>query len=302
MEAFEIDNMPSQEGRIAIVTGANTGLGYETALALAKKQAHVVMACRNLDKATAAKERIIKIVPKARLEIIQLDLNSLDSVRVFAKDYASQYNSLDILINNAGLMIPPFKKTKDGFESQFGVNYLGHFLLTGLLLPLLEKTADSRVISLASIAHRKAKINFDNLNSEKKYSRIDAYGQSKLACLMFAYEMDRRLKKEGSKVLSIAAHPGVSNTELSRYIPKILYFLLYPFFILVTHPPHKGALPSLFAALHPELNGGEYIGPTGYNEMKGKPGIVGSEPQSHDKEVAKRLWEVSEKLTDFHYL
>ncbi len=302
MTTFEITKISSQKGKIAIVTGANTGLGFETALALAQKHAHVVMACRNLKKAQIAKEKILVKFPTASLDILQLDLDSLKSVREFASGFTIKYSRLDLLINNAGLMIPPFMQTEDGFESQFGVNYLSHFLLTGLLLPTLEKTPQSRVVSLASIAHKGATINFDDLNSEKSYARSKAYGQSKLACLMFAYELDRRLKKSGSQVKSIAAHPGVSNTELGRYIPKVLYILLFPLVKLMTHPPHEAAKPTLFAALHPELKGGEYIGPTGFNEMKGKPGIVGSEPQSHNEEVAQKLWEVSEKLTNIHYL
>lgn len=302
MTTFEITKIPSLKGKQAIVTGANTGLGYETTLALAQKQVHVVMACRNIKKAQVAKEKILEKFPAASLDIIKLDLNSLESVREFAASFLDQYDRLDMLINNAGLMIPPYMKTEDGFESQFGINYLSHFLLTGLLLPILEKTPQSRVVSLASIAHKGAKINFEDLNSEKSYARSKAYGQSKLACLMFAYELDRRLKKSGSSVMSVAAHPGVSNTELGRYIPKILYTLLFPLVKLMTHPPQEAAKPTLFAALHPDLKGGEYIGPTGFNEMKGKPGIVGSEPQSHDKEVAQKLWEVSEEFTKIHYL
>jgi NAD(P)-dependent dehydrogenase (short-subunit alcohol dehydrogenase family) len=302
MTTFEITKRPSLNGRIAIVTGANTGLGYETTLALAQKHAHVVMACRNIKKAQVAKEKILEKFPTASLDILKLDLNSLKAVREFAASFLEQYDRLDLLINNAGLMIPPFMKTEDGFESQLGVNYLSHFLLTGLLLPVLENTPQSRVVSLASIAHKGAKIDFENLNSEKSYARSKAYGQSKLACLMFAYELDRRLKKSESQVISVAAHPGVSNTELGRYIPKILYTLLFPLVKLMTHPPQEAAKPTLFAALHPELNGGEYIGPKGFNEMKGKPGIVSSEPQSHDEKVAQKLWEVSEKFTNIRYL
>lgn len=302
MTTFDLENTASQKGKTAIVTGANTGIGYETALFLAGKGAHVIMACRNIKKAQYAKDRIIEKQASASLEIIQLDLNSLESVREFASSFYMKHKQLDYLINNAGLMIPPFMKTDDGFESQLGVNYLSHFLLTGLLLPTLENTPNSRVVSLASIAHKRAKIDFENLNSEKKYARSKAYGQSKLACLMFAYELDRRLKKSGSQVKSIAAHPGVSNTELGRYIPKILYTILFPLVKIMTHPPQEAAKPTLFAVLHPDLKGGEYIGPTGFNEMKGKPGIVGSEPQSHEEEVAKKLWKVSEELTNIHYL
>lgn len=302
MNEFDLTKIGSQQGKIAIVTGANSGIGYETTLALAKKGAHVVMACRNISKAELAKENMIKEHSQASLEVIQLDLNSLASVRKFAHVFLSQYKKLNLLINNAGLMIPPLMRTEDGFESQFGVNYLGHFLLTGLLLPILEKIPESRVVSLSSIAHKRARIDFDDLNSEKSYSKMKAYGQSKLACLIFAYELDRRLKKSGSPIKSLAAHPGVSDTELGRYIPPFWYKLLVPLFKFMTHAPQYAAMPSLFAALHPDLKGGEYVGPTGYNEMKGKPGIVGSEPQSHDLEVAKKLWEVSETLSNIKYL
>ena len=300
MTTFDLTKIASQKGKTAIVTGANTGIGFETAQALVEKNAHVIMACRNLQKAQVAKANILTKFPKASIEMIQLDLNSLQSVRDFVTEFSKNHQKLDLLINNAGLMIPPLMRTKDGFESQLGVNYLGHFLLTGLLLPVLEKGA--RVISLSSIAHRNAQINFKDLNSEKSYSRFKAYGQSKLACLMFAYELDRRLKKKGSTVKSIAAHPGVSNTELARYVPKVFYFLLYPLFMMMTQSPENAALPSLYGALVEDLKGGEYIGPTSRNEMKGKPGIVGSEPQSHDEEAAQKLWEVSEELTNIHYL
>ncbi len=269
MTTFNLTKIASQKGKTAIVTGANTGIGFETALALAEKNAHVIMACRNLQKAQVAKANILTKFPKASIEMIQLDLNSLQSVRDFVVEFSKNHQKLDLLINNAGLMIPPLMRTKDGFESQLGVKYLGHFLLTGLLLPVLEKTTGSRVISLSSIAHRNAQINFKDLNSEKSYSRFKAYGQSKLACLMFAYELDRRLKKKGSTVKSIAAHPGVSNTELARYVPKVFYFLLYPLFMMMTQSPENAALPSLYGALVEDLKGGEYIGPTSRNEMKG---------------------------------
>ena len=299
---FNLNNIPSQKGKTAIVTGANIGLGYETTIALAKKHMHVIMACRNIQKAQKAKETIMKILPTASLEIMILDLNSLKSVREFAADFIKNHLQLNLLINNAGIMIPPFAKTEEGFESQMGVNYFAHFLLTGLLLPVLEKTEGSRVISLSSIAHKSAKINFENLNSEKSYSKIEAYGQSKLACLMFSYELDRRLKAKGSHIRSIAAHPGVSDTDLGRHVSKWLYSLLLPVVRLMSHRPENAALPTQYAALAENLKGGEYIGPTGFSEMKGKPGIAKSTPLSHDSQIAKQLWEVSEKLTNIKYL
>lgn len=296
---FDINQTPSQKGKIAVITGANTGLGYETTLALAKKEMKVVMACRNFEKATNAKNSILKQVSHAQLEIILLDLSDLKSVRKFAEDFLNQYSTLDLLINNAGIMIPPFSRTIDGFESQMGANYFGHFLLTGLLLKTIINTPNSRIISLSSIAHKQGKIDFENLNAEKSYSKINAYAQSKLACLMFGYELQEKLK--GTSTLSIIAHPGVSNTDLPRHIPRILYYLFYPLLPIITQKPEKAALPSLMAALDTNLESGDYIGPNGFNEMKGEPQKTKAFPQAHDKNVRERLWKVSEELTDFSY-
>jgi NAD(P)-dependent dehydrogenase (short-subunit alcohol dehydrogenase family) len=298
---FDITKVPSQKGKFAIVTGANAGLGYETALALAELNATVIMACRNASKAEAAKQAILAKVPKADLVVMTLDLSSLKSVRAFAAAYLAKYDKLDLLINNAGIMIPPFSKTEDGFESQMGANYFGHFLLTGLLLDTLNKTPGARIVALSSIAHENGKIDFENLQSEKSYSRMVAYSQSKLACLMFAYELQRRLSKAGQKTIAVAAHPGVSNTELSRHVPRLLYYLVLPLAYFFTHKPRNGAMPQLMAALDSQVKGGEYYGPLGFRGMKGAPGKVESKPQAHDEAVAKKLWEVSEKLTGFHY-
>ncbi len=294
---FDINKIPEQHGRIAIVTGANIGLGYETTLTLAKKGMKVIMACRNIDKAEQAKSQIVQSYQPANLEVMELDLSSLQSVRDFATNFKSQYDKLDLLINNAGVMIPPFSKTKDGFELQMGVNYFAHFLLTNLLWPLLDKTKGSRIVSLSSVAHEKGKIDFDNLHAEKGYSKMKAYQQSKLACLMFAYELERRIGKAGSKTTSVAAHPGVSNTNLGRHIPKFAYKVFWPIFKFFTHTPDRAALPTLMAALHPDVKGGDYFGPTGFRGMKGEPGKVAAKPHAHNEEVAKKLWEVSEELT-----
>jgi NAD(P)-dependent dehydrogenase (short-subunit alcohol dehydrogenase family) len=301
MSDFDLENIPSQKGRIAVVTGANVGLGFETAVGLAEKEFEVILACRNEEKAEAAIIEIHKRVPESKLVFMALDLNSLASVRTFADEFSSRYASLDLLINNAGIMMPPLDKTVDGFESQFGVNHLGHFLLTGLLLPLLEKTEGSRVVALSSIAHGHGTINFDNLNGEK-YSRHGAYAQSKLACLMFAYQLQRRLEKKGSKTISVAAHPGACDTELGRNLPWIVQMLAPILAPLVTHPVKNGALPTLLAALGEDVIGGEYFGPTGFYEMKGRPGKVSSTKASHDQDVAARLWETSEKMTGISFL
>lgn len=296
MTKLSLENVLSQKGRIAIVTGANVGLGYETTLALASKECKVIMACRNAEKAEKAKADILIQVPNADLEIMKLDLNSLQSVRDFAKAYSEKYDRLDLLINNAGLMIPPLMRTADGFESQFGVNYLGHFLLTNLLFPVIRKTENARIVSLSSNAHKQGKIHFDDLNSEKSYSRMKAYNQSKVACLIFAYELQRRLNETDSSAISVAAHPGVSETNLGQFIAKpfmILAPLLRPLF----HSPKEAAKPTLYAALGEDVVGGEYFGPQGFADMSGEPGRARSTGYSKKQDVAKRLWEVSEKLT-----
>lgn len=295
--SFNINQIESQKGKIAIVTGANSGLGKEITIGLAKKDMKVIMACRNTNKAELAKSEILKAIPNADLEIMELDLSSLASVRSFVGSFRNKYKQLNLLIENAGIMIPPFAKTEDGFESQMGVNYFSHFLLANLLFPLLNNTPGARVITTSSNAHKNGKIDFDNLNSEKSYSKLGNYEQSKLACLMFAYELQRRLEKSGSQVIALSTHPGVSITNLVTNIPKIAQILMMPFIPFLTHPPEKAALSMLNGALCDDIKGGEYIGPTGFNDMKGMPGKVKSKPHSYDKDVAKKLWEVSEELT-----
>lgn len=295
--SFNIDNIESKKGKIAIVTGANSGIGQEITIGLAKKEIKVIMACRNINKAESTKFEILKQIPNADIEIMALDLNSLKSVRSFTKSFCDKHNHLNLLIENAGIMIPPFAKTEDGFESQMGVNYFSHFLLTNLLMPLLNKTEGARIATTSSIAHENAQIDLVNLNSENSYSKMKAYGQSKLACLMFAYELQRRLDKVGSKVIAVSAHPGVSKTNLFSNVPKLTQVLMTLFIPFFTHPPEKAALPMLYATLGDDIKGGEYFGPIGVKGMKGKPGKVNSKPQSYDKDVAKKLWEVSEKLT-----
>lgn len=297
------NNLSNQKGRTIIVTGANSGLGFETTLALAKKGVKVIMACRSSTKANIAKEKIQQQVPNADLEVMEIDLSSLKSVRKFAKDYQAKYETLDVLINNAGVMAPPYSKTEDGFELQLGANYLGHFLLTGLLLETMLKTPQSRVVTLSSLVHKDGKINFDDLQSEKKYDAMKAYAQSKLACLIFSYELQRRLEKAKiHQTISTASHPGIADTELSRNMPKMIYYLakytIAPFF---THATSEGAKPTILAAIG-EAKGGDYFGPTGLREMKGKAGKATSTDLSKDVAVAKQLWEISEKLVDFKYL
>ncbi|MDG2227187.1 MAG: oxidoreductase [Flavobacteriales bacterium] len=295
--SFNLDNIPSQKGKIAIVTGANSGLGKEITIGLAKKEIKVIMACRNKSKAESAKAEVLSQVNNADIEIMLLNLNSLKSVRNFSTIFLEKYDRLDLLIENAGIMVPPLSKTEDGFESQMGVNYFSHFLLTNLLYPLLNSTKGARIATTSSLAHERGRINFDNLNAEKSYSKMGAYSQSKLACLMFAYELKKRLEKAGSNVIAVSSHPGVSKTNLFTNIPKVAQFLMSPLLPIFTHLPKYAALPTLYAALGPDVKSGDYFGPTGFNGLKGKPGKVKSKPHSYDEKIASELWDASEKLT-----
>jgi len=302
MDKFKLKDIPPQTGKIAIVTGANSGLGYETALGLAKVGYKVVMASRNREKLEKARDKILKKVSNAQLDIMLLDLNELAAVRQFAEEFLARYDRLDLLVNNAGLMMPPYQKTADGFESQIGINHLGHFLLTGLLIDLLNKSSNSRVVSLSSIAHRNGKIRFDDLHYNKKYNAQSAYSQSKLACLMFAYELQRRLDKKEYQVKSVAAHPGVAITNLMQYLPSFMVKVGRVLGPLLLQPPKMGAMSTLRAALDPTVKGGEYFGPSGFGEIKGPPERVNSTRRSQDREAAANLWELSEKETGIRFL
>ncbi len=302
MSSFTLNNITSQKGKIAIVTGANSGLGFETTKALAKKDFLVVMACRNLDKAKKAKALLLEENPSANLNCMVLDLADLQSIRVFSEEYLVQYSQLDLLVNNAGIMMPPYSTTKDGFESQFGANFLGHFLLTGLLIDCLKNTLSSRVVTLSSLAHNWAEVYFDDLNFKKSYDKRLSYGQSKLACLMFAYELDRRLKAAGLDIKSVAAHPGVSTTNLTRHMPNWTVGLMNILGSFLFQNPENGSKPTLRAALDPNAEGGDYYGPDGFKELKGDAVKVTSSKKSHDVETAKKLWAISEELTDIDFL
>ncbi|ALS77006.1 short-chain dehydrogenase [Planococcus rifietoensis] len=284
-------------GKTAIITGANSGLGLETAKTFVRLGARVILAVRDLDKGQAAEQEIREEFPKAPIEVMKLDLSDLESVQAFAETFSSRFNSLDLLINNAGVMTPPYAKTKDGFELQFGSNHLGHFALTGLLLPLLIHTENSRVVTLSSLAHRNAAIDFDNLDGSKGYKAMKFYGQSKLANLMFATELDKRLKQHGLSTLSIACHPGISSTNLfkigGREMPRIFKGLMNRYL----QPATMGALPTVYAATASSLTGGEYIGPDGKGQRRGYPTLEKPDPAVNDEAVRQKLWEVSEKLT-----
>jgi NAD(P)-dependent dehydrogenase (short-subunit alcohol dehydrogenase family) len=289
------------QGRRVVITGANSGIGYEDARDLAKKGAEVIIAVRNIQKGTAAASAILKENPAAKIEVMELNLSDLHSIKNFANEYGRRYDSLDILINNAGVMVPPYEKTKDGFELQFGTNHLGHFALTGVLLPLLKKTPNSRVVTLSSIAHRGADIYFDNLDGSKGYKAMKFYGQSKLANLLFAKELDNRLKQHGISILSLAAHPGISSTNLFKIGKKDAPIYLKALMNLFLQPADKGALPTIYAATETTLKGGEYIGPNGRGNRKGNPTLETPASGVYNADKMKKLWDVSEQLTGITY-
>ena len=284
--------IPDQSGRVSVVTGSNTGIGLETAAALARHGAHVVMACRDQGKGRAAAARIAADGASGTLDVMVLDLADLASVRSFCDAFHERYDRLDLLINNAGVMWPPASKTVDGFELQFGTNHLGHFALTGRLLDLLRRTSGSRVVTVSSVSHRVGTIDFDDLHWESRpYHANRAYGQSKLANLLFAYELQRRLDRTGIGTMSVAAHPGYTGTDLQRY--SGLLRLLNP---VLAMRPWRGALPTLYAATADGVEPRGYYGPGGFGELRGYPKRVGSSPESMNATVAARLWQVSEGL------
>jgi NAD(P)-dependent dehydrogenase (short-subunit alcohol dehydrogenase family) len=281
-----------------VVSGANSGLGLITARELARKGARTVLACRNLAKGEEAKRAILLRAPKAQLDLAELDLAGLDSVRAFAEWLRSQHQGIDLLVNNAGVMAPPRRRTADGFELQFGTNHLGHFALTGLVIDLLEGREDARVVTLSSGAHRIGRIAFDNLRGDRRYFRWRAYGQSKLANLLFALELDRRLRAAGSTIKSVAAHPGYAATNLQHTGPTRLdeLLMIVPNKV-IAQSDEMGALPTLYAATEPGLDGGTYVGPDGMAEQRGHPTEVSPNAAARDESVARRLWEVSEQMT-----
>jgi NAD(P)-dependent dehydrogenase (short-subunit alcohol dehydrogenase family) len=301
-EKWTAEQIPDQAGRVAVVTGANSGLGLVTAKELARAGAEVVLACRDTEKGEAAVGSIRDEVPGASVSLEALDLSSLDSVRAVAERFAAVHDRLDLLINNAGLMAPPRGETADGFELQFGTNHLGHFALTGLLLGLLQGREDARVVTLSSTAHKIGRINFDDLQSEHRYGRWRAYCQSKLANVLFARELERRLRASGSTVKSLAAHPGYAATNLQSAAPPALdRAVMAVSNRLFAQSAAMGALPTLYAATRPYLDGGLFIGPDGFEEARGHPKVVRPVHAGRDEATAKRLWSVSEELTGVEY-
>jgi NAD(P)-dependent dehydrogenase (short-subunit alcohol dehydrogenase family) len=291
-------DVPRLDGRVAVITGANTGIGFETARVLAEHGAQVVLACRSGERARAAAARIAASTDAdAAPETLELDLASLSSVRRAAEQLHDLHPGIDLLINNAGVMDVPYGTTEDGFESHLGINHLGHFALTGLLLPQLTREEGSRIVSVSSVVHARGQIDFDDLAYTRDYKPGPAYSRSKLANLLFAFELDRRLTAAGSPAASLAAHPGLSRTELYRYeepVARVAVRLLSP---VLMQSAASGALPVLRAATDPAAAGGTYYGPGGRKQYKGQPVVVDAAPAAHDEAAARRLWDESEKLT-----
>jgi NAD(P)-dependent dehydrogenase (short-subunit alcohol dehydrogenase family) len=296
-------DIPDQSGRVAIVTGANSGLGLATARDLARAGATVVMTSRDAAKGERAAASVRASVPNAALEVEPLDLADLASMRSFAARVGVAHDGIDLLINNAGIMAAPRRLTKDGFESQFGTNHLGHFALTGLLLPALLKAPAPRVVTVSSHLHRRGTMHFDDLQGERKYDRWGAYGQSKLANLMFCFELARRATEAGTPLLSLAAHPGYASTNLQfaasdRFYEKAIGWVGNR---LIAQSADMGALPTLYAATFPDLPGGTFVGPGGRAQQRGYPIVVTAAGKAYEEDDWRRLWEVSEQLTGVHY-
>jgi NAD(P)-dependent dehydrogenase (short-subunit alcohol dehydrogenase family) len=294
-------DIPDQRGRVALITGASGGIGYEAARALAEKGARVLMACRNEGKGNAAIERIRAVAPDANVELLSLDLADLESIRAVAEKVNATDEPLDLLINNAGVMAIPYRTTVDGFEMQFGTNHLGHFALTGLLIDRLNTSPDARVVTVSSQGHRMGRIAFDDLAAEKGYHRWLRYGQSKVANLLFTYELQRRLAAHGAGTIAVACHPGNARTELARDAGALMRFF-QPTANYFSQSAAIGALATLRAAVDPEVAGGDYYGPDGAGQAQGRPVRVHSNAYSHRLDVAAELWLVSEEMTGVHYL
>ncbi len=302
-EKWTTNNIPNLSGKVIIVTGGNSGIGFETTKELARKGAHTILACRSMEKGNDAAQRIRAEVPNARLDPMVLDLGSLKSVRAFANTFKAKHDHLNVLVNNAGVMWVPYGKTEDGFESHFGINHLGHFALTDLLLDVLLKTPGSRVVTVSSMGHRSGTMDFDNLMYEDGigYQPNQAYGRSKLANLLFTFELQRHLNTKLTNVIATAAHPGGADTNLGRYVEGRWWWkLLRLLTVLITQSAAMGAMPTLRAATDPEAKAGDYFGPGGFMGMRGFPIKVECSNAAKDVDIAKRLWKVSEDITSIH--
>jgi NAD(P)-dependent dehydrogenase (short-subunit alcohol dehydrogenase family) len=306
-DRWTTENIPDQTGRTVIITGANSGIGFEAARALAGKGAHVILTARSEAKGQRALNILRAAHPQASLEMLLLDLADLHSVWEFSENFRQKHNQLDLLINNAGVMAIPYRETEDGFERQFGTNHLGHFALTGRLLEIMLPTPGSRVVTVSSNLHEKGQIDFDDLMGRQEYDKRAAYAQSKLANLLFAYELDRRLKTKGASTISLGVHPGYADTRLQLTGPEMEGSALGRWVMdiansLFAQSAAMGALPTLYAATKPGLQGGEYVGPDGFRGLRGYPVVTQSSQRSHDQEQAARLWQVSEQLTGVKYV
>lgn len=300
-----VDNIPNLTRKMVIVTGANSGIGFEASKEFARKGAYVVMACRNMQKAGIALDAIKDEIPNAIVELMQLDLASQKSIRTFASIFKTNHNQLDILVNNAGIMMVPYGTTEDGFEQQLGTNHLGHFALTGLLMDIIKATPNARIVNISSGAHQWGRMDFDDLMyaDGKGYTPMRAYGRSKLANLLFTYELQRRFEAQGIDAMAVAAHPGGSNTNLGNHLTEgIMGKLMMPIMSWMMQSAAMGALPTLRAAVDPTVEAGDYYGPSGFMEMTGHPVKVKSNKASRNSADQRQLWEASQALTGVRYL
>ena len=296
-------DIPDLTGKVVVVTGANSGIGLETARELARGGAHTILACRSTERGQRAMGDLRAEMPASSVELMMLDLGSLSSIREFALEFAEGHARLDVLIDNAGIMAVPYSQTEDGFESQMGINHLGHFALTGRLLERLLATPGARVVTVSSIGHRGATMDFENLLFEKGgYTPFRPYWRSKLANLVFTYELHRRLRSAGAHLSALAAHPGLSSTNIGSHIGRHWYSRIQqPLMSPFTQTAAMGALPTLRAAVDPDAAGGQYYGPSGLGGLRGHPVVVSSNAASHNSQHSRRLWRVSEELTGVHY-
>jgi len=309
MAGWTAADIPRQEGKLAFITGANSGIGFQAARELARAGCAVILACRDTGKAEAARARILTEIPGAQIEIVQLDLASLESVRTAAEAFLATGRMLDLLVNNAGIMaLPERRLTSDGFELQLGTNHLGHFALTGQLLPAMlsgDPRDPRRIVTVSSIAHRGGTMDFTNLQWQRGYKPWPAYRRSKLANLLFAFELERRLRRANVPVISVAVHPGVANTNLFAAGPGqgggVIAKVILSFIALVAQSEQQGALPSLYAATASAIQGGHFYGPHGFRQMRGYPADVRAEAQAYDERLADQSWQVSEQLTGVRY-
>ncbi len=302
MDRWTTNHIPDLAGRVAVVTGANSGVGFETAIELARHGATTIIACRSVSRGEAALRQIEGSASSSQTRLMLLDLGNLASIDAFAESFTNEYETLDLLINNAGIMATPYRTTKDGFESQFGTNHLGHFALTAKLMPAITAAQSSRVVNVSSVGHRSGDIDFNDLLLDRSnYKRWRAYYRSKLANLLFTYEMHRRLQLAGiENVSSVAAHPGVARTNLAQGM-GFIGTLLKPIAFLFVQSAQMGALPILRAATDTTAQGGQYYGPDKPHERSGFPIVVSSSPDSHNEENARQLWERSEELTGIEF-